>query len=237
MALLAGISADYYLRLEQGRGGRPSDQVLRALARTLKLDVTATDHLLELASPGSAAAAPTGEPERAATSLLNLLAVLDLPGFVVGRTFDVLAANAAARALSPELVPGRNRLRSVFLVRAERELYQDWEATTRRFVAVVRETLGRSASDAGFVELIHELTARSPRFADLWTQHDVVARDAEVAAFRHPVVGLMRLHLERLHVAGIPGQSLVVYHPEAGSEDEGRLAALMRGAADAGGHG
>ena len=222
VALLAGISADYYLRLEQGRGGQPSEQVLRSLARVLRLDAAASDYLLGLVAPRPAPPPPDEQPP---ASVLNLLRVLDLPAFVTGATFDVLASNAAARALSPELAPGRNRLRSVFLAPAERALYRDWDATAARFVALVRDAVGRGAGEAAFAALVEEVAAASPRFGRLWARQDVVARDAEVATFDHPVVGELRLHLERLDVPGT-GQGLVVYHPEAGSDDAVRLAGL-----------
>jgi transcriptional regulator with XRE-family HTH domain len=228
VALLAGISADYYLRLEQGRGGQPSEQVLRSLARALRLDEAGTDYLLGLIAP-QPAVAPPAAAERVPSSVLNLLDVVDLPGFVTGRNFDVLASNAAARAISPELAPGRNRLRSVFLVDAERSLYRDWDATTQRFVAVVREAVGRGATDPDFATLVDELATRSSRFRDLWARHDVVARDTEVATFRHPLAGELQLHLERLDIPGVTGQSLILYHPQAGSRDAARLAALLHG--------
>lgn len=230
VALLAGISADYYLRLEQGRGGQPSAQVLRALAQALQLDAAATDYLLALIAPQPTSAPPAVAHEQPPLSVLNLLRVLELPAFVTGRTFDVLAANAAARALSPELVAGRNRLRSVFLVDAERALYPDWDATAQRFVALVRDVVGRGAGDPAFVRLVDELTARSARFRELWARSDVVARDTEVASFTHPVAGELRLHLERLDLAGTAGQALLVYHPETGSSDAVRLAALLTAA-------
>lgn len=227
VALLAGISADYYLRLEQGRGGRPSEQVLRSLARVLRLDVAGTDYLLGLLAPQPAAPAPAAPGEGVPPSILNLLDVLAQPAFVTGRTFDVLAANAAARVLSPELTPGRNRLRSFFLVDAERALYPDWEAAAQRFVALVRDVVGRGATDSDFIALTQEVGAASARFAELWARHDVVVRDAEPAVFQHPVAGDLRLHLERLDLPGTTGQSLVVYHPQAGSPDTARLAALL----------
>lgn len=228
VALLAGISADYYLRLEQGRGGQPSQQVLRALATALQLDGAATDYLLSLT--GARAAVPGAAAERVPATVLNLVELLELPAFVTGRRFDVLAANAAAGAISPELTPGRNRLRSLFLVESERALYHDWETTAERFVAVVRDAVGRGATDPPFAALVDELSSSSPRFRGLWSRHDVVARDTELAVLRHPVAGDLRLHLERLDVTGVSGQSLVVYHPERGSPDAVRLSALLRGA-------
>jgi transcriptional regulator with XRE-family HTH domain len=226
VALLAGISADYYLRLEQGRGGQPSEQVLRALARALQLDGAATDYLLSLTAPRPADQDVIGE--RVPASVDNLLGLLALPAFVTGRDFDVLASNAAARVISPELTPGRNRLRSVFLVESERALYRDWAATAQRFVAVVRDVVGRGATDPAFLALVDELSTRSPEFRELWARHDVVARDPEMATLRHPVAGDLQLHLERLDITGVAGQSLIVYHPQQGSPDAERLAALLR---------
>lgn len=229
VALLAGISADYYLRLEQGRGGRPSEQVLRALARVLGLDDAATDYLLGLVVPRPTSPSQAAAREQPPPSVLSLLDLIGLPAFVTGATFDVLAANPAARAVSPELQPGHNRLRSLFLVDAERALYRDWGATTQRFVALVRDVVGRGATDTAFAALTAEVSARSARFRELWASYDVVVRDTEVAALHHPLVGDLRLHLERLDLPGTTGQSLIVYHPEAGSQDAARLAALLAG--------
>lgn len=229
VALLAGISADYYLRLEQGRGGHPSDQVLRSLAQALHLDASATDYLLRLATPQQMAEGA----ERVPDSIHNLLGLLAWPGYVTGRNFDVLAANDAAEKLSPQLRPGRNRLRSLFLDEAERELYADWRATAQRFVAVVRDVVGERATYPAFQALVDELTSRSAEFEEMWARHDVVARDSELALMHHPVVGELQLHLERLDLAGVAGQSLVVYHPERGTPDAARLASLLHDRAPA----
>ena len=232
VALLAGISADYYLRLEQGRGGTPSPEVLRALARVLRLDQAATGYLISLAIPQ-----PTGPPlplvgEEVPASTQNLVRLLPWPAFVTGQYFDVLAANAGAQKISPELVVGKNRLRSFFLVQSERDLYSDWAATATRFVAVVRDTVGRGAARPDFLALVEELSEQSTSFREMWDRHDVATRDTEPAVLRHPVAGPLRLHLERLNLAGVPGQSLVVYHAEIGSPDADRLTALLRGADD-----
>ncbi|MFG1604812.1 helix-turn-helix transcriptional regulator [Actinoplanes sp. NPDC049265] len=225
VALLAGISADYYLRLEQGRGGTPSPQVVRALARALRLDEAATTYLTSLTAPSAPAAGATGEQVPA--SVENLVWLLPWPAFVTGRNFDILTANPSAALLSPELTVGRNRLRSFFLVESERSLYRDWEATAQRFVAVVRDIVGRGASRPDFLALVGELTERSATFRDLWGRHEVVARDTELALLDHPVAGHLRLNLERLIVMGRPDQGLVIYHPTIGSQDADRLAGLL----------
>jgi transcriptional regulator with XRE-family HTH domain len=122
VATLAGISADYYLRLEQGRDRNPSPQVLDALARVFGLDATATQYLHSLAT---ARPAPRRRPRRelVPTGILQLLGALELPAFVENKTFDVLAANRLATALSPGIRPGVNRLRSVFLDPGERACF------------------------------------------------------------------------------------------------------------------
>ncbi len=227
VALLAGISADYYLRLEQGRGGIPSQEVLRSLARALRLDDAATGYLTSLGMPAAVEPPPTVAAEETPETVKNLLKILPLPAFVAGQYFDILAANDGARKLSPELVPGRNRLRSFFLVQAEKDLYSDWDTTARRFVAVVRDTIGRGATRPDFLSLISELSEQSPTFRELWNRHDVVNRDTEPALLRHPVVGPLRLNLEQLNLAGVPGQYLVIYHPTAGSPDADRLVELL----------
>lgn len=228
VALLAGISADYYLRLEQGRGGTPSLQVVGALARALRLDDAATAYLTSLATPATTNADP-GSPtgEQVPASVENLVRLLPLPAFVTGRNFDVLTANDNAFRISPELVAGKNRLWSFFVVDSERNLYRDWQTTARRFVAVVRDSVGRGAARPDFLALVTELSERSESFRQLWDRHDVVARDTDFALLQHPVAGPLRLHLERLAVAGIPEQGLVIYHPTAGSEDARRLARLL----------
>jgi transcriptional regulator with XRE-family HTH domain len=228
VALLAGISADYYLRLEQGRGGIPSQEVLRSLARALRLDDAATGYLSSLGMPPAVEPPPSAAAgEQVPETVKNLVKILDLPAFVAGQYFDVLAANDGARKLSPELVPGSNRLRSFFLVEAEKDLYADWDTTAERFVAVVRETVGRGATRPDFLSLIDELSEQSAAFRELWNRHDVVSRDTEPAVLRHPVVGTLRLNLEQLNLAGVPGQYLVIYHPEVGSTDADRLTALL----------
>jgi transcriptional regulator with XRE-family HTH domain len=131
VAMLAGISSDYYLRLEQGRDHNPSIQVLEALARVLLLDQAGIDYLLSLATPAPRRRARRPKREHVPASIAELLDTLRLPAFVEGRYFDVLAANSLARALSPNLQAGHNVLRSVFLDPAEKALYPDWTTALR----------------------------------------------------------------------------------------------------------
>nr|WP_179549235.1 helix-turn-helix domain-containing protein [Herbiconiux flava] len=224
VALLAGISADYYLRLERGRDRNPSAQVLQALARVLHLDDVETAYLLGLAKPQRRdAARPRRRAERVPERLHHLLAALELPAFVEGRTFDVLASNPLAVALNPRLVPGENRLRSLLLDPGERAFHDDWERASADSVAAFRSTIGDDVTDARAVELVGELSLASGRFRTLWARHDVQRLEGGVATVHHPVVGPLRLNREKLPVGDV---LLVVYYPDEHSDSAERLALL-----------
>lgn len=176
VALLAGISSDYYLRLEQGRDRNPSVQVLEALAGVLQLDQTATEYLLSLAGPRPRNRRRRPKKEIVPIGIRQLLEVIGLPAFVEGRYFDVLAANSLAMVLSPNLRVGENRLRAVFLDPAERALYPDWDQATARLVAGFRESVGTDTDDPRFVQLVGELSLSSEKFRQLWARHDILPR-------------------------------------------------------------
>jgi transcriptional regulator with XRE-family HTH domain len=226
VAMLAGISADYYLRLEQGRDRNPSVQVLESLARVLHLDDDATAYLLGLGAEKPRRSRRRPRRESVPTGIAKLVAVLPLPAFVEGRYFDVLAANALATALSPRLVVGGNRLRDVFLDPAERELYRDWDEDTERLVAGFRESAGTDTDDPRLIELVGEVSRASPRFRELWGRHDVRAREGAPMRMDHPQVGDLRLNREKLGIGGSAGLMLVVYHPDAGTDAADKLALL-----------
>ena len=225
VATLAGISADYYLRLEQGRDRNPSPQVLEALARVFGLDATATQYLLGL-SAARPAAPRRPRREVVPAGIRQLLDVVGLPAFVESRTFDVLAANRLATALSPSIHPGANRLRSVFLDDAERDLYPDWEQTIGGMVAAFRASLGTDVEDPRIAQLVGELSLASEPFRQLWARHDVKALAGGVTRIQHPQVGELELRREKLTIGGTRGQLLVVYHAEPGSESARSLALL-----------
>jgi transcriptional regulator with XRE-family HTH domain len=222
VAMLAGISADYYLRLERGRDAHPSAQVLEALARVLRLDDVERAYLLSLASGRPRRARPR-RPERVPERLHDLLATLGVPAFVEGRGFDVLASNDLAVALSPRLRPGENRLRSLLLDPEDRAFHQDWATATGGMVAALRKSIGDDVDDPRFVELVGELAISSERFRTLWARHDVRGLDGGTATVHHPVVGELRLHRDKLPVGDV---ILVVYYPERGSADEDKLRML-----------
>ncbi|MEV4575829.1 helix-turn-helix transcriptional regulator [Nonomuraea jabiensis] len=226
VAMLAGISADYYLRLEQGRDRNPSAQVLEAIARVLRLDDDATAYLLRLGAGKPRRHRRRPRKETVPPGVVQLVATLPLPAYVEGRYFDVLAANALATALSPRLVAGANRLRDVFLDPAEQALHPYWEGAAAGMVAGFRESVGTDTDDPRFIELVGELSLASPLFSRLWARHDVEACEGASKHIDHPQVGGLRLNRERLGVGGASGQTLVVFHPDPGTDDADKLALL-----------
>ena len=157
--MLAGLSADYYTRLEQGRDYRPSEKVLEALARALQLDDDATDHLFALSRLASPVARPRDRAdERVRPEVQALLDGWGTPAFIHGRHLDVLASNAAARALTRVAEPGTNMLRSMFLLKEEYERYEDLEFTLARAVAYFRAAVGSDLDDPYLRDLIEELS-------------------------------------------------------------------------------
>ncbi|WP_250032762.1 helix-turn-helix domain-containing protein [Paractinoplanes maris] len=219
VALLAGISADYYLRLERGRDKNPSPQVLEALARVLHLDDVESRYLIELTAPRPRAR-PRRNREQVPTRLHHLLAAVGVPAFVEGRSFDVLAANALATTLSPRLRPGQNRLRSMLLDPEEREFHVDWERAVASFVAAFRQSVGDAPDDARVVELVGELSLSSARFRSLWARHDVRELQGGTTTVRHPVVGELTLHRDKLPVDGL---LLVLYYPDEAGDNAEKL--------------
>jgi transcriptional regulator with XRE-family HTH domain len=224
VATLAGISADYYLRLEQGRDRNPSTQVLDALARVLHLDAPAVAYLRGLAS--DAPSRPRPRRDAVPTGTAQLLTVLGLPAFVENRTFDVLAANPLATALSPAITTGANRLRSVLLDPAEQALLPDWHRAVGGMIASFRASVGPEQPDAATARLLAELTEAIDVFRTHWSRHDVRPLEGAGLEMDHPAVGRLDLRREKLAVGGTDGQLLVIYHAEPGSRSAERLALL-----------
>ncbi|MER5515639.1 helix-turn-helix transcriptional regulator [Streptomyces sp. NPDC002763] len=228
VAFLAGVSSDYYVRLEQGRDRHPSEQVLVSIAGALRLDEEATAYLIGL---GTAPQATRGRrarrPEKAGDGIRTLIGTWPLtPAYVHGRYMDVLAANRLALALSPAYAPGRNTILDAFLLPELRELHTDWEDMTARVVPYLRAAAGADVDDPRLVELIGELSLRSERFRRLWARHDVRHKSTGTSLLRHPQVGPLELHYEKLLIPGSAGQTLVTYHARPGSDSEDRLRLL-----------
>jgi transcriptional regulator with XRE-family HTH domain len=229
VAMLAGISADYYLRLERGRDRNPSVQVLESIARVLQLDDDHLAHLLSLVAEVPRRRRRTRK-EAVPEGARKLLDSLVQPAFVEDRYFDNLAANAAAQLLSPRLTPGRNGLRDLFLDPADQALLPEWENVTECYVANLRQAVGNDIDDPRFIELTGELTLASPRFRQLWARHEVRGQSGTPLRFEHPQVGELTLNRERLDINGTAHLRLVVFHPDAGSSDADKLALLTTAA-------
>ncbi|MFI0815184.1 helix-turn-helix transcriptional regulator [Streptomyces sp. NPDC021098] len=228
LALLAGISADYYLRLEQGRDRHPSAQVLDALARALRLDDDATAHLHRLAVPDRPRRrSPARRTERVPQGIRQLIATWPhTPAFVQGRLLDVLDANPLAQALSPLFTPGTNMIRALFLDPASGAAHGRWEASTEGSVAALRALVGPDVDDPALNELVGELSVRSERFRQLWARHDVRPKRSGASTIMNPQVGALELSHEKLPLPDTDRQMLVIYHAEPGTPSAERLALL-----------
>jgi transcriptional regulator with XRE-family HTH domain len=224
VAMLAGISAEYYLRLERGRDRSPSIQVVESLASVLQLDAESTAYLLELARPRQRAK-DLGQ-ERVPSGILMLLDTLQLPAFVVNRYRDVLAANVLAQTLSPLSKPGVNRLIALFTDPTAQAFHPDWEQGAIGVVAQLRAEAGADVDDPRLQALVGELSVKSERFRQLWARHDVRRGGSATGVIRHPAIGDLRLYREKLAIGGADGLILVIYHPEPGSAEVDALRLL-----------
>jgi transcriptional regulator with XRE-family HTH domain len=226
VAMLAGISAEYYLRLEQGRDRNPSAQVLESIARVLQLENVSRDYLLGLVADKPRVVRRRPRRETVPPSLGRFVTGLPLPAFIEGRYLDVLAANPLATALSPRLVVGGNRLRDLFLDPEESAMFGDGEGAAAGLIAGFRQSVGTDTDDPRFALLVGELSIASPLFRQLWARHDVEVRAGARMTLEHPQLGELELDREKLAVSGHDGMMLVVYHPEPGSESAEKLALL-----------
>jgi transcriptional regulator with XRE-family HTH domain len=232
VAMLAGVSSDYYVRLEQGRDQHPSASVLDALARALQLDDYATAHLHRLAAPPTRRRRKSPRPEKAPAGILRLIATWrETPAHVYDRYMDVLAANALATAVAPYHAAGENLVRAAFLDPRVRDMYDDWEAVTASTVAGLRALVGPDVDDPRLNELVGELSVRSERFRQLWARHDVRPKRSGTSLLDHPQVGRLELRYEKLPIPDTNCQTLVIYHAEPGSASAQALAQLGTAAA------
>ncbi|RDG36780.1 helix-turn-helix transcriptional regulator [Streptomyces corynorhini] len=250
VAVLAGVSVEYYTRLERGSLGGVSDGVLDALVLALRLDDIERAHLYDLAR---AAQAATGRARRRSVPAAESAQVRPgvrpgvrrivegmpgLPAFVQNNRFDVLIANPLARALYSEMyadpTAGANTARFVFLGPSARRLYTDWEQVARGAVGALRVEAGRNPYDRELSNLIGELSTRSDSFRVLWGAHDVHVFREGTKRFRHPVVGDLELDHEAMALPGDTGQSVVVYSAPAGTAAEDGLRLLASWSASEG---
>ncbi|MFB7245191.1 helix-turn-helix transcriptional regulator [Streptomyces populi] len=241
VAALAGMSVDYYTRLEQSRGPRPSRQMLGALARALRLTGDERDHLFHLTGeepPRATSASPHVRPGL----LLILDRLHDAPAQVMTDYGDVLAQNAMAAALTGEAGPGRNVVRRFFTDPSSRALFppEDRPGHARSHVANLRAVTAARPTDPAPAALVAELRSTSREFADLWKSHEVAVRRSATKRFLHPAVGLLELDCEFLTGSG-DHQLLVVHTARPGTESHERLRLLrvigLQDMAPAAGHG
>ncbi|MCS4277451.1 transcriptional regulator with XRE-family HTH domain [Mycetocola sp. BIGb0189] len=232
VARLAGVSTDYYTRLEQGRKSGPSESVLNAVARALNLDSTARRHLFHLARPESLRApGQVREVQRVRWETQRLIdSWADQPALVLGRRTDVLATNALGRALLFDFdsIPAaqRNYTRWMLLDPQARAVMRDWETVASEMVAVLRVEAGRFPEDRGISDLVGELTVRSAEFSGWWADQKVLAHTHGTKRFRHPIAGDLELSWQGLALPGDDDQTIFVYFADPDSPSAERLALL-----------
>jgi transcriptional regulator with XRE-family HTH domain len=226
VAMLAGVSTDYYIRLEQGRDKHPSPQVVEALATALSLSADAADHLRTLTSP----APPRKRSTRTAYADAALIRLMDgwhtTPALIFDRHLNQLAANPLGEALFDWMGEETNLVTSVFLRPAARTFYRDWEVIAENCVAALRAGAGDDLDDPAVIALVGELSLKSVDFARLWSRYDVRSKTAETKRFHHHLVGDIELSYQSLTVNSSPGQQLVVYQVEPASSSADALAML-----------
>ncbi|WP_434441602.1 helix-turn-helix domain-containing protein [Lentzea sp. E54] len=225
VALLAGLSAGYYARLEQGYE-RPTHQTVESLQRALLLDETATVELHRLARPATRRRT-RDRSERVSPHVLALLNDwTTAPAYVLGRCNDVLARNALATALHSRFVHGDNLHRMIFLDPVGDEFFLDWTATARAAVLDLRRTASHATDDRRLRELVGELSLASPRFRRLWAEQEPRGLVVPGTRFFHPDVGELVLHTETFPIASAPGRRLVAQPAEPRSRSADALVLL-----------
>ncbi|WP_327726813.1 helix-turn-helix transcriptional regulator [Streptomyces sp. NBC_00487] len=226
VALLAGVSSDYYIRLEQGRENSPSPQVVEAVAQALKLNAEATDHLNRLCLSASQRRRDHGHAAVSGQLLQLMDGWQHTPAFVLGPALDVLAGNALATALHSGFDRFDNLARMVFVDPAGRDFYQEWERAAHSCVAEIRAAYGFDPDSARIAEVVEELSVQSEEFTELWQLHEVKSKSQEGKHLRHPQVGDLHIAFAAFTVNGAPHQQLVVYQAEPASPTAAAFEAL-----------
>jgi transcriptional regulator with XRE-family HTH domain len=223
VASLAGVSVEYYKRLERGNASGVSDSVLEALARALQLDDAERAHLFDLARAASPIAPKRRRPaqQRVRPVVLRILESITSPAILRNSRVDYLAANPLGRALYAPLFDSpeqpANSARFTFLDSAAQDFYVDWERTARDLVAHLRSEAGRNPYDRGLSDLVGELSTRSPEFRTWWAAHNVRYHQTGTKRLRHPVVGELELDYEVMDVSADDGLTISVFSAEPGS--------------------
>ncbi|MFJ9909029.1 helix-turn-helix transcriptional regulator [Streptomyces sp. NPDC101152] len=234
VALLAGVSIDYYVRLERGHLGGASEEVLDSVANALQLDDAERAHLHDLARaaakrPVRRARRPRGPLPDSVLRVLNSMS--DCPAFIRNGRLDILATNPLGRALySPLYSNGAhepvNIARFQFLDPAGRDFFPEWEQSVHTTVSLLRTEAGRAPGDSGLTNLIGELVTRSEEFRTAWAQHNVRLHHTGRKAFRHPVIGEISLDFDAMELPAQPGLTLTAYSAPAGTPEHDKLQLL-----------
>jgi transcriptional regulator with XRE-family HTH domain len=216
VAVLAGISVEYYTRLERGNVGSVSDSVLEGVAHALRLDEAERDHLHRVVHAVATKRPARRNPskKRVRPTIQRMLDLMPMPAYLRNGRFDILAANDLGRALySPlyEQTDQPNSARFVFLDPAGPDFFVDFTQIQSDCVAFLRSEAGRDPYDKDLQDLIGELSTRSDRFRQLWAAHDVRYHRTGTKRFHHPLVGQMSLDYEAFELPGDEGQRLNVY--------------------------
>jgi transcriptional regulator with XRE-family HTH domain len=224
VAVLAGVSVDYYARLEQGRERTPSAQVVDAICGALRLSSDGRNHAYRLAR-----LAPSVQPQPGTVST-ELLQLMDaFPGaaaYVVDPAFHVIATNATAAALLGPTQLEAGGLEYIFLDRGARAYFVEWDVIARASVSALRLAAGFAPPHPDVLPLVHRLLAESPSFASLWADHTVAGLNITYKVIDHPDVGRIELTYQTLDVRDAPGQQLTVATAPAGSPSADKLALL-----------
>jgi transcriptional regulator with XRE-family HTH domain len=238
VAVLAGVSVDYYTRLERGNLSGVSEGVLEALARALQLDEAERAHLFDLARAAQPAT-PTRRRRRRQRVRPGVQRMLDAitgaPAFVSNGRLDILASNRLGRALYSELFEGPdqppNTARFTFLDPRAVDLYADWERVANEVVAILRSGAGRDPYDRDLSDLVGELSTQSETFRKLWASHNVRIHNTGTKNFHHPVVGDLSLAYETTELSADTGLTMFAFTAEPGSKSEEGLNLLASWAA------
>jgi transcriptional regulator with XRE-family HTH domain len=232
VALLAGVSVDYYTRLERGNAAGVSDGVLDALARALQLDDAERSHLIDLARATQPTTAtrrrPTRQQIRPPVQRI-LAAMTQAPAFIRNGRLDILAANQLGYALySTYLTPGcpANTARFVFLDSRSEGFYDDWDHVANEVVAILRSEAGRDPYDRELTNLIGELSTQSEAFRAKWAAHNVRFHDTGTKRLHHPIVGDLELTYEAMQLSADTGLTMFAYTAEPGTRSEQALGLL-----------
>lgn len=232
VAILAGVSVDYYTKLEQGRAANVSEQVLEAIEGALRLDDLERRHLRSLIRPTSVYTprAPVPGGLKARPAALTMIHAMTVPAVIHGPRLEVLGINTAGKALLDDFdampVEERNMARWMFLNPRARVVYVNWDQIASQMVAILRAAAIPGIRDDRLESLVGELTVASPEFARFWADYRLFEHNHGVKHFYNETVGEMRINYETLAMPGERGQTVIVYSADRGSPSEEKLQLL-----------